>query len=143
MGLARSLCIFRANSPAMATRDSSIVLPWGGAGHSLQRGTIGGGGADSETLSSLLLVVAGAMDINTYHGCGRATDTDMAPGSSLGPFDTLVLSGIICYSGLYGSGSSTALGHQDNHKWRPRSWESVWFLAATQATIHQHRFRLW
>lgn len=42
----------------------------------------------------LLSVVTGALDIdtdNTDHGCGRSSDLDMAPGSSLDLDDTVAL----------------------------------------------------
>lgn len=40
--------------------------------------------ANSADLSSLLLVVRGATDINTDYSCGRGIDLDMAPGGSTG-----------------------------------------------------------
>ncbi|KAL6080255.1 hypothetical protein STEG23_010376 [Scotinomys teguina] len=56
------------------------------------------------------------------------------PSFSSGPKDTLALGDNTCYSGRYGPSSSTALWYQEDHRWKPRSWASVWPLVATWAT---------
>lgn len=53
-------------------------------------------------------------------------------GRSEGPYNALTLGA--CYSGLYESGSSIPLRHQESHRWRSRSWESVWSLVAYWTT---------
>lgn len=82
--------------------------------------------------STLPLMTTGALDINTGPVRGRAMARH--PWCCSGPYDTLVSGGSSCYSGLYGPGSSTALGHQEGLRWRPRSWASGWPLLAALAT---------
>lgn len=41
-------------------------------------------------LSSLLSEVTGARDLNTYQGCGRTADPEMAPGSISDWVDTIM-----------------------------------------------------
>lgn len=53
-------------------------------------------------LSSPLSKVTGILDINTGHSCGRATDSEMAPGSSLDQNKTKALGGREDYSDLLG-----------------------------------------
>lgn len=61
------------------------------------------------------------------------TRTQTWPQLQLRPIPCLAPGGSTCYSDLYGPISSTALGHQEICMWRPRSWESLWPLGATQA----------
>lgn len=55
----------------------------------------------------------------------------LGPGCSVGPYNALTLGA--CYSGLYEPGS-IPLRHQESHRWRSRSWESVWSLVAYWVT---------
>lgn len=52
-------------------------------------------------LSLLLLVVTGSIDINTACGYGRATDRDVACGSSPGPNDIMDLGGSADFLALH------------------------------------------
>ncbi|KAL6073616.1 hypothetical protein STEG23_027917 [Scotinomys teguina] len=76
-------------------------------------------------------MVSGAIDINTDPGRHRATEPDMALGSSLIPDDTMVPAGSAGYSDQHGPGGSMALGQLHGHRLWPRSRASIWPLVAT------------
>lgn len=54
-------------------------------------------------------MVSGVTDINTDHGCGRATDPGMVLGHSSGPDGTMALGGSTGYAVLYGPRGSLTL----------------------------------
>lgn len=60
-------------------------------------------------LSSPLSKVTGILDINTDHSCGRVTDSEMAPGSSLDQDKTTALGGSEGYSDLLGPSKGSTL----------------------------------
>lgn len=67
-------------------------------------------------------------------GCRRAMDPVMASSCSPDPDITMVPSGSVYHSHLYGPGYSMALGHQHSLRWLIRSQATIWPLVATGTT---------
>lgn len=76
-------------------------------------------------------VVSEAMDINIDSGCSWTMDPEMAFGSSSGSDVTVTPCGSTDYSDRRDPGGGMGLGHQDDHRWQPRSWASLWSSMVT------------
>lgn len=79
--------------------------------------------------SALPLTGTEVSNTSTNPVCDKDTDPDLAPAAA----QAHTMPGTRWQHMLLRSVGSTALGHQEICMWRPRSWESLWPLGATQA----------
>ena len=73
-------------------------------------------GGNPDPSSHLAFMATEALDINTELGCSKATDPDMAFGSSLGPVDTMFLDGSTGHSDWHDPGNTMSLRSQHDYR---------------------------